>query len=50
MTDVGGDLAKGIRSENIDACEKALASNWTAILVASALEITQWTVDLLTFV
>ena len=26
--DMGGDLAKGIRSENIDACEKALASNW----------------------
>jgi len=49
MTEMGG-LAKGIRSENIDACEKALASNWEAILVAAALEITQWTIDFFTFV
>ena len=49
MTEMG-DLSKGIRSENIDACEKALADNWTAIMVAAALEITQWGVDLLTLV
>ena len=49
MTEIG-DLSKGIRSENIDACEKALADNWTAIMVAAALEITQWGVDLLTLV
>jgi len=49
MTEMG-DLAKGIRSENIDACEKALASNWTAILVASVMEIIQWSFDFFTFV
>ena len=43
-----GELAKEIRSENVDACEKALASNWEAILAAAALEITQWAFDFFT--
>ena len=41
-----GELAKGIRSENEDACEKALKGNWTAILAAAALELTQSAWDL----
>ena len=29
--DMGGDLAKGIRSEDVSACAEALASNLSAI-------------------
>ena len=41
------ELAKGIRSENEDACEKALKGNWTAILAAASLELVQAGWDLL---
>ena len=34
-----GDLAAGIKSEGMDACEKALTSNWTAIFSAAVLEM-----------
>ena len=34
-----GDLAAGIKADNMDACEKALTDNWTGILVAAILEM-----------
>ena len=35
-------LGAAIRSESNDSCVLALEQNWSAILAASALEITQW--------
>ena len=34
-----GDLADGMKSVNLNACEKALESNFTAILVVSVFEM-----------
>ena len=44
-----GAIASGIKAEGEDACEKALASNWTAILASSLLEMVQWVWDYFLF-